>query len=171
MKDEEYDQAADFWHQQDADSKHMKEDDLRKAIEDFLKSHKIIALGTSGENVRVTPVEYNYFDGALYIFSEGGEKFANLKNNKNVGGAIFDQDGSFGKLNSVQIQGTAEMIEPFSNEYNRAAADRNIPLEVLKKLEHPMWLIKIIPEEIIYLNSKLRKQGYDPRQILINHND
>ena len=51
----------------------------------FIQEHKVCALATgSGEYVRCTPIEYNFVDGAFYLFSEGGMKFKGLKDNKNV---------------------------------------------------------------------------------------
>ena len=47
----------------------------------FIQEHKVCALATgSGEYVRCTPIEYNFVDGAFYLFSEGGMKFMDLGN-------------------------------------------------------------------------------------------
>ena len=86
----------------------------------FIQEHKVCALATgSGEYVRCTPIEYNFVDGAFYLFSEGGMKFKGLKDNKNVCLAIFDAGDKvgFGELHSAQISGAAEIVEPFSEEY------------------------------------------------------
>lgn len=65
----------------------------------------------------------------------------------------------------MQIEGEAELIRPFSEEYNAAANFRKIPLEMLKKLPEPMWLLKFVPTEITCLNSAFKKDGYGSRQI------
>lgn len=166
MTNEEYDQAASFWIKKDQEGKALDRDTLKQEVITFLKEHKILALATAGKEVRATPLEYSYKDGALYIFSEGGEKFANLKVNKQVAAAIFDANGAFGSLKSLQIKGTASMVDLFSDEYNEAALQRKIPLEALKKLPEPMWLIKIVPDEIVELNSSFKKKGYNSRQTL-----
>ncbi|MEE8808796.1 MAG: hypothetical protein SOI44_10320 [Lactimicrobium sp.] len=49
-------------------------------------------------------------------------------------------------------------------EYVAEASIRHIPAEMLKKLPEPMWLIKIIPDEMTLLDSSLKKEGYGSRQ-------
>ncbi len=88
-----------------------------------------------------------------------------LKKNKNVAAAIFDTNASFGGLKSLQIEGTAEIVELYSDEYNAAAAFRKIPLETLRKLPEPMWLLKIMPTEITCLNSAWKRDGFGSRQL------
>ena len=56
-------------------------------------------------------------------------------------------------------------VELFSDEYKNAAEFRKIPLQALKKLKEPMWLLKIIPIEITCLNSDFKKDGFGSRQI------
>ena len=58
----------------------------------------------------------------------------------------------------------AEIVEPFSEEYLKAAEFKNIPVEMLKKLPEVMNLIKIVPERIDFLNSDFKKNGYGSRQ-------
>ena len=55
-------------------------------------------------------------------------------------------------------------MELFSEEYTVEAAFRKIPLDTLKKLPEPMWLLKIIPDEIVFLNSDFKKEGFGARQ-------
>lgn len=167
MTEEEFDEAQAFWTEKDKNSSKMAEKDVFKWAENFLESHKVLALATaSGEFVRCTPLEYIWLNNALWIFSEGGLKFKALKNNKNVCASIFETNTSFSGLKSLQITGKAELVEPFSNEYLAVAEKRNIPAEALRKLSSPMWLIKIIPEEIICLNSDFKKDGFSSRQII-----
>ena len=98
------------------------------------------------------------------MFSEGGEKFLGLEQNKNVCLAIFDKYARFAKLKGMQVQGVAEIVEPFSEEYLKAAEFKKIPIEMLKKLPEVMNLIKIVPERIDFLNSDFKKDGYGSRQ-------
>lgn len=53
----------------------------------------------------------------------------------------------------------------FWTRKDAAAAFRKIPLEALKKLAEPMWLLKIVPTEITCLNSDFKKKGFGSRQI------
>jgi len=59
----------------------------------------------------------------------------------------------------------ANFVEIYSEEYNKIAELRKIPIEGLKRLGYPMYLIKITPNEIILLDSKLKKEGYSSRQV------
>lgn len=166
MTEQEFDQAESFWDRKDAAEKKMNREEIYTWIDEFLSSHKILALATASEDfVRCTPLEYSWHDGALWIFTEGGKKFHGLRKNRHAAAAVFDPDGSFGGLQSLQIDGTVEFIDVDSEEYQSAAAFRHIPMETLRKLPEPMYLLKIIPSEIICLNSAFRKQGYGSRQV------
>ena len=159
---EEYIQAAEYWKQKDAQAVKVDRETLQKEIEAYIQENNTCALATgAGEFVRCTPVEYSYHDGAFWIFSEGGEKFAALEKNKNVCLVIFDKYQGFGNL-----KGIAVMPEYFSEEYVHAAELRKIPVAALKKLPHPMNLIKIIPDKIEFTNSEFKKAGADSRQVL-----
>ena len=166
MIEEAYEQAASFWTRRDEKETKLDRDALYDWIDAFLSAHKVLALATASTDfIRCTPLEYSWHDGALWIYTEGGLKFKALKANKRVAAAVCESNTSFGGLHSAQIEGNAEVIEPFSEAYKQAAAIRKIPLDALKKLEEPMWLLKITPTAITCLNSDFKKQGYGSRQI------
>lgn len=166
MTEEQYEQAESFWTRKDESEEKMDTDALYNWIDKFLSSHKVLALATAaGDFVRCTPLEYSWHGGALWIFTEGGLKFRALRENKHVAAAVFDTNPSFGGLKSLQIQGTVEIAALFSDEYEEEAAFRKIPMDALKKLEEPIWLLKIVPSEITCLNSDFKKDGYGSRQI------
>ncbi|MCD7717218.1 MAG: pyridoxamine 5'-phosphate oxidase family protein [Lachnospiraceae bacterium] len=165
MTHEEYQTAANHWLEKDADSKKMPTDQLWTAINEYIRSNNTCAFATgSGSFIRCTPIEYAWHDGAFWMFSEGGQKFVGLEDNKNVCLAIYDRYDGFGKLKGMQVTGRAEIIEPFSEEYIYAAEWKKIPVDVLKKLPFIMNLIKICPKEIEFLNSDFKEAGYDSRQ-------
>lgn len=140
---------------------------LKDKIEAFINTHNTCALATASTDlVRNTPIEYNYVDSCYYFFSEGGLKFKGLKENKNVGLAIFEPYGGFGQLKSLQVQGIAELVEPFSDEYLRLMEHKKIPVEAMKKLPQAMNLIKVKPVSYDYLDSELKKDGFGSRQHL-----
>lgn len=166
MTNEQYEQAATFWARKDENEKKMDREELADWIDGFLTSHKVLALASGGgDTIRCTPLEYTWHDGALWVFTEGGLKFRGLHQDRRVAAVVFDTDASFGHLNSVQIRGCAEIVSLFNNEYESAAAFRKIPLSTLHKLEEPMWLLKIFPEEITCLSSAFRDKGFGSRQI------
>ncbi|MCI7327170.1 MAG: pyridoxamine 5'-phosphate oxidase family protein [Hornefia butyriciproducens] len=168
MTEEQYKQAESFWTRKDEAEKKLNADVLYDWIDKFLSSHKILALATAAGNfVRCTPLEYSWHDDTIWIFTEGGLKFRALRENKHVSAAVFETNASFGGLKSLQIEGTVEIVEMFSDEYKKAAEFRRIPLKTLKKLEEPMWLLKITPSEITCLNSDFKKDEYGSRQMYI----
>ena len=145
----------------------MDPEKLKAEIEAFLAKHKVCALATAaGDFVRCTPIEYNYVDGCFYLFSEGGLKFRALESNKHVCMAIYHESADFGNLASLQVTGTAEIVEPWSEEYVKIVEFKKIPVEVLKKLPQPMNLIRIVPEVYDFLKSDLKKKGFGSRQQL-----
>ena len=153
MTHEQFEQTAQYWNKKEKIT--MPEEALKQAVEKYIQ-----------ENNTCTPIEYSYHDGKFWMFSEGGEKFIGLEKNANVSLAIFDKYDGFGNLESLQIMGRAEIIEPFSDSYNAHAEYKKIPLEALKKLEHPMNLICVTPARIDALFSDLKKDGYSIRQTL-----
>ncbi|MDO4837241.1 MAG: pyridoxamine 5'-phosphate oxidase family protein [Clostridia bacterium] len=168
MTTEAYRKAANFW--KEKVGKEMPAEQLTPVVEEFLRSSTVCALATgTGDYVRCTPLEYSYHDGKFWIFTEGGEKFIGLEKNKHVSLAVFEKNPSFGALKSVQVMGTAVLIEPMSASYVAHAEYKKIPVAALQKLAdqgHPMHLICVAPERMDVLFSDFKKQGYDSRQVL-----
>ena len=163
----DYESAADYWLEKDKESVRMEEDALKHRIEEFITRHNTCALATAtADMVRNTPIEYNYLDGDFYFFSEGGLKFMGLRENKNVGIAIFEPYEGLSNIKGLQAQGIAEIIEPFSDEYLKVLEYKNISAEAIKKIPHPMNLIKVVVKNYDYRDSDLKKEGFGCRQHL-----
>ena len=167
MNHEEYEKIINLWNEKDKTGKKAPAEQVEQAILDYIQENKTCALATgSGDYVRCTPVDYVFYADAFWILTEGGMKFKGLETNPNVSLAIFDKDGKFGNLKGLQIMGTAEIAEPFSEDYLKIAEIRKIPVKALKQLTLPMNLLKITPTEFILLDSAFKKQGFDSREIL-----
>ncbi len=165
MEHEDYERAIRHWEKKDAQTKHMPENELLQAVKEYIQANNTCALATgAGDFIRCTPIEYAYHEDAFWLFSEGGKKFIGLEKNSNVCLAVYDKYDGFGKLKGIQVSGIAAVVEPFSEEYIRAAEYKKIPIEALKKLPEPMNLIKVTPKEIDYLNSEFKQKGYGSRQ-------
>jgi nitroimidazol reductase NimA-like FMN-containing flavoprotein (pyridoxamine 5'-phosphate oxidase superfamily) len=168
MTHEEYQRAVQHWQEKDAAAVHMDRASLQAAIEQYIEANNTCALATgTGSFVRCTPIEYAWHDGCFWMFSEGGEKFIGLEQNPNVCLAIYDRYDGFGNLKGMQVMGTAEMIEPFSETYLAHAACKHIPEAALRKLAEPMNLIRVQPTRIDFLNSDFKKEGFGSRQELV----
>jgi general stress protein 26 len=163
----DYQKAQNFWVKKDQNSVHMKEEDLKKEIASFAQSHNTMALATGYDSyVRCTPVEYTYYKDAYWVMSEGGKKFIGLEKNRQVSFAIFDPYEGFGKINGLQINGTAELIEPFSDTYKEFLAYKKIPEQAIRQMEEPMPMIRITPSEADLLESSLKEKGFSNHQHL-----
>lgn len=165
MTHEQFEKAADYWKNKGITA--MPKEELKKAVEEYIAANNTCALATgTGDYVRCTPIEYSYHNDKFWMFSEGGEKFIGLEKNENVCLAIFDKYDGFGRLKSIQVMGKAELIEPFSDKYNKHAKIKKIPIEALKKMESPLNLICVTPVKMDVLFSDFKKEGYSSRQIL-----
>lgn len=168
MTHEDYERAANHWKIKDAASEKLDKDILLKEVEQYIEANNTCALATgSGEFVRVTPIEYTYHEGAFWMFSEGGEKFIALEQNKNVCLAIYDKYEGFGKLKGMQVTGTAEVVDYFSKEYIAAVEYKKMPIEALRKLPEPMNLIKVTPVKIEFVNAGFKQYGCAMRQSIL----
>lgn len=146
----------------------MERGALVQEVEEFIAARNTCALATAGLDgfVRCTPIEYTYMDGAFWMLSEGGLKFRALESNRNVCLAIYDAYQGFGKLNGMQVTGTAQIVEPWSDEYLALLEYKGIDAERLRKMPVEMHLIKVVPTAIDILSSSLKDLGYDSRQHL-----
>lgn len=79
---------------------------------------------------------------------------------------MFEPYAGFGKLASIQVTGTAEIVDPESAEYAAAAAAKGIPQEMLERVRTRLHLLKIEPSHMDLLMSGLHDEGYSPRQSL-----
>lgn len=163
----DYKKAASYWLEKEKKSLRMDEAALWQRMEAFIKAHNTCALATGcGDFVRCTPIEYEFKDKKFWLFSEGGLKFRGLEGNKNVCLGIFNSYTGFGQLGGMQVTGTAELVEPWLNEYKELLAYKKIPMENIKKLPTALYLIKITPVRIDYLCSEFKTMGFDSRQHL-----
>ena len=168
MTKEEYQVAARYWEEKDADSVKLEPGKLRAMVEEYVEANNTCALATgTGDYVRCTPIEYSWHDGCFWMFSEGGKKFIGLATNPHVCLAIYDRYEGFGKLHGMQVMGRAEVVEPFSEAYNDHAAWKKISMEFLRKLPTPMHLIRVRPSRIDCLFSDFKELGCAPRQTLV----
>lgn len=167
MDHEQFEQAASYWTSREASARRMPESELREEVDRFLASHNTCALATGyGDFVRCTPLEYAWRDGAFWIFSEGGLKFRALEHNDNVSLAVFEPYQGFGTIASVQVTGTAQIVDPEGDEFAQAVVARGLGGAALEKMKASLHLIKIVPTRIDYLASSLKTRGYDVRQWL-----
>ena len=164
----DYKKAANYWLKKDEKSIRMNKNELLTHIEKFIMAHNTCALATGYDDfIRCTPIEYNYKEGSLWLFSEGGMKFRALEYNKNVCLAIFDNYTRFGQIGGMQITGRVEIVEPWTDEYMKLLEFKKMNVERLRQLTVTLYLMKVIPTQIDFLNSEFTQLGVTSRQTYI----
>ena len=87
---------------------------LEKEVIKFMKAHDILYLATTkNDNPRCTPLGYFNQGLTVYILSEGGGKFANLKGNKKVSYSIASRirrGRGLMKVRGLQVWGKAHVV-------------------------------------------------------------
>ncbi len=141
-------------------------EEFEKVVIDYLNSHNVLHLATSkGDEPRSTPLEYFNNGLTVFISSEGGGKFANLKVNPRVSYSIsdpYDIAKDFFGACGLQVWGTASTFKKNDdlNRYNEIRRyARN--LDALKKqgldqaaASFNFNVITIEPMKIRYLNMR-----------------
>lgn len=136
------------------------------AIETFLQDHNTCVLATGCENtVRATPIEYVYENGKLYMFSEGGIKFANLYRNPQVSVAVFDSYAGFEKLAGLQMKGICRIIEPDEEKYAIIAEKRGITKKKIATMPVILHVLEIELTTAVFLWAGFLKLGKSVRQM------
>ena len=138
------------------------ERDLKK----FLARNHVLHLSTCrGKTPRSTPLEYRLHNLTFYILSEGGGKFANLKENKRVSFGIaepYDSRADFFGNKGVQVWGAARVCSMRDDPARfRAALKRMNAAKGHTKIEIKNLLprfnyriIEIDPDRIKYGNPR-----------------
>lgn len=149
------------------DTSDMPPELLEDEITRILRAHNTCTLCTGcNHSLRATPIEYTYNDGNLYFLSEGGEKFTNLSISPKVAVAIYKEYEGFDKLEGVQVEGGATMVELFSKEYDEITTLRGLSSDNLKAMPVRLNMFKVIPERIEVLCSQFKKEGYQAKQVV-----
>ena len=96
--------------------------ELEAEIIDYLRKNQPCTLATCGPNgaPRASVVDYANDGLEIYIFSEGGDKFKNLEENRNVAVGIGTSARTITSVRGLNIQGTAEIFTDDRPEFHDA---------------------------------------------------
>lgn len=149
-------------------TKEFTQKGLEDLISGFLKTHPICVIATCSESMpRASTVEFFPLGLSVYILTEGGRKIENIKKNPQVSVAISDEFTDWKSLRGLQITGGAEIgtkgsaiFEEGLDAYRKRRGKKDASLPDF------MNVIKIIPVQIEYIDTKLAKKGYPIRNIL-----
>jgi len=146
--------------------KDMGDEELRKYVEEFLRSHNTCTLATChGSWPRATPIEYTYHDGCLYLISEGGEKFAGLLMNGRVSVAVYEDYTSMNNLAGMQLTGSAKIVHG-RDDMAGVLALKGLGTDLIDKLPVDLNIIKVTISRVEFLYSRFRDEGFHVRQTL-----
>ena len=141
--------------------------ELRMLVLEELAARNTCTLCTGhADEVRATPIEYSLLDDRLYLFSEGGEKFAHLLLNPRVSVAVYDPFVSMSTLFGLQLTGRATVVPASSGEYGRALVAKGLQEDRVRVLPVLMHLVRVELEEAELISSDARQRGYAARQRL-----
>ena len=155
-RDKMYDQA---FIKMGIERKHPSREELEEEIIDYLSKKQPCTLATCGTDgwPRVSVVDYVNDGLTIYIFSEGGDKFKNLRENDRVGIGIGTGSKAM-KTRGINIWGIAhvyddempefeqglQIISPILKDMEKAAGGEiKIPKGILR-------LIRITPTRMVY---------------------
>jgi len=99
--------------------KHLSREKLEKEIIDYLSKTQACSLATCGKDgePRISVVDYVNDSLTIYIFSEGGDKFKNLKENNKVAIGIGTSAKTVRSVRGVNIWGIAEVFTEETREF------------------------------------------------------
>jgi nitroimidazol reductase NimA-like FMN-containing flavoprotein (pyridoxamine 5'-phosphate oxidase superfamily) len=139
---------------------------FEKDLQAFIKRNEVLHLCTQKKNaVRSTPVGYASMGLTVYVFSEGGGKFANLKENNNVAFSIaepFKVAEDFWAYKGIQGWGKAKVYSrnEHPRQFEKALKMMNLVVNGRKlraqDLSHHFnhKIIEINPAKIKYTNPR-----------------
>lgn len=134
--------------------------ELEKEIIDYLSKKHPCCLATCGKNgkPRISVVEYINDGITIYIMSEGGEKFKNLKENKYVAIGIGSSARTYRSERGINIWGIAKVFDQNTSEFAGAI---KLFMPMFKQFgtgapadtDHQDFLIRVIrvtPTKMVY---------------------
>ena len=144
--------------------KHLPKEDLEKEIIDYLSKIQPCSLATCGKDgePRISVVDYVNEGLTIYIFSEGGDKFKNLKENNKVAIGIGTSAKTVRSVRGANIWGIAEVFTDDTQEFTHYIKFFKPILEDLEKeigfhMEFPKGMLRIIrvaPTKMVYHYNK-----------------
>ena len=143
--------------------KHLSKEELEKEIIDYLSKRQPCSLATCGKDgaPRISVVDYINEGFTIYIFSEGGEKFKNLKENNRVAVGIGTGSSAI-NTRGVNIWGIAEVFTEDTPEFvNSMKLFKPILEDMEKKVGEPiempkglLRMIQVTPTKMVYNHNK-----------------
>ncbi len=143
--------------------KHLSREDLEKEIIDYLSKTQPCSLATCAKDgtPRISVVDYINEGLTIYIFSEGGDKFKNLKENNRVAIGIGTSAKTVKSVRGINIWGIAEVFTEDTPEFAHGMKFFGPVLkkqsqEVGRTMDFPKGMVRMIrvtPIKIVYFHN------------------
>lgn len=149
--------------QMNRERKHLSKESLEKEIIDYLSKKHPCSFATCGKDgvPRISVVDYVSEGLTIYIFSEGGDKFKNLKENNKVAIGIGTSNQTFRSVRGVNIWGIAEVFTEDTQEFAHGMKlfshiIKDMEKEIGTPIETPkgmLRMIRVTPTKIVYCHN------------------
>ena len=159
-EDEREQMTEQLFEKLNIEGKHLSKEELEKEIIDYLSKKHPCSLATCGKNgkPRISVVDYVNDGLIIYIFSEGGYKFKNIKENNEVAIGIGTSTQTIRSVRGVNIEGIAEVFTEDTEEFSYAMKLFKPLFEDFEKqidgpIEFPpgmMRIIRVTPAKMVY---------------------
>lgn len=143
---------------------HPSREELENEIIDYLEKNHPCSLATCSRDgmPRISVVDYVNEGLILYIFSEGGEKFKNLRENKQVAIGIGTSARTALSVRGLNVWGVADVFTEETDEFAHGAKlfsrfFKNLEKESGKAIEFPkglMRMIRVTPTKMVYHHNR-----------------
>ena len=140
--------------------KHLSKQELEREIIDYLSKTQPCSLATCGKDgePRISVVDYVNEGLTIYIFSEGGDKFKNLKENNKVAIGIGTSAKTVRSVRGINIWGIAEVFTEDTPEFTHGMKLFSPILQQQEKevgfsIDLPkgtVRMIRVTPTKIVY---------------------
>jgi len=140
--------------------KHPSKKELEEEILDYLSKKHPCSLATCGKDgmPRISVVDYINDGLTIYIMSEGGDKFKNIKENNHVAIGIGTSTQTVRSVRGVNLWGTAEVFTDDTPEFAKGLELFRPLIEDMEELRGApvqmppgvMRLIRVTPTKMVY---------------------
>ena len=159
-EDEREHMTNELFKKLDIERKHLSKNELEQEIIDYLSKKHPCSLATCGKDCvpRTSVVDYVNDGLIIYIFSEGGGKFKNIKENNKVSIGIGTSTQTIRSVRGVNIEGIAEVFTEDTEEFTYAMKFfkplfEDFEQQIAGPIEFPpgmMRIIRISPNKMVY---------------------
>lgn len=153
-------------------SRQLPRDELTQRVEQFLATHWMGVLCTSGRDGPIgSPVEFYAEGTVVYILPQpNSPKLKAMAREPRICFAAYGENCGWASIRGAQLFGRAEMLDPGTAGHRHGMSVfrwQASSVQLGRPLDQPpqMALLRLDPDRIVYTEQWLRKDGFGPRQI------